>query len=293
MISPSATVSDQSIPLPPPPLRVKVAGTDDADWFVRSGRMSLEDLTRGLASIGRSLADFNDVLDWGCGCGRILRHLPQPRAPNHIYGFDIDREALAWVDENLPWVETSRNDGLPPLPYADSSLDLIFNHSVMTHLDAFYQDAWLGELRRVLRPGGIATLTVHGRNAFHYAMASVPSYIRMARAAELRAKGLLFVDQGQLNGDFPAFYQASFNEVSYVFDHWARFLDIRCYIPRGALDFQDLVVLQRPREDRRISWDYRDDIDFRSFIKSMAFRTLRPGWRLVSKALRLRRAKKS
>ncbi len=292
MIPSAVPVSNQSIPVPPPRLRVKVAGTDDAEWFVKSGQMSLDDLSRGLAAIGRSIEDFNDVLDWGCGCGRILRHLPQPRAPKQIYGFDIDREALAWIDENLPWVETSRNDGTPPLPYPDASFDLIFNHSVMTHLDAFYQDAWLGELRRILRPGGIATLTVHGRNAFHYAMASVPPYIRAVHAAQLRANGIVFIRQDQSNGDFPAFYHTSFNDVPYIFDHWARFLEVRCYIPRGALDFQDLVVLQRPTKDKTISWSYQDDRTAPVYLKSLAYRILRPGWRLMRKGLGLRRATK-
>jgi SAM-dependent methyltransferase len=252
------TVVDQGIPLPPPRLRSKVAGTDDAEWFAKSGRMSLEDFSRGLAAIGRSFEEFNDVLDWGCGCGRILRHLPPPSAPKRIYGFDIDQEAIAWVTENLPWVETSRTEGLPPLPYVDASFDLIFNHSVMSHLDAFYQDAWLGELRRTLRPGGIAILTVHGRHVFQKFMETSPPDVRTTYAKILNAEGIIFIKGDQSASGFPDFYHTSFNDVPYVFNHWARFLDIRCYIPQGAMNYQDLVVLQRPVEDDSSSWTYED-----------------------------------
>ena len=276
--SPSVPVPDQGIPLPPAHLRIRVAGTDNAERFVKTGGLSLDDLSRGLAAIGRSIEDFNDVLDWGCGCGRILRHLPQPRAPRRIYGFDIDREAIAWVNENLPWVETSCNDGLPPLPYADASFDLIFNHSVMTHLDAFYQDAWLGELRRVLRPGGIATLTVHGRNAFHQNMAFVRPGKRAMYAAQFRVNGIVF-QKTQPPGAFPAFYQTSYNNVPYIFDHWARFLEIRCYIPQGALGLQDYVVLQRPE---------KDEVE----AKSAALPKPHPVRRLMRKALGLWQPKK-
>jgi SAM-dependent methyltransferase len=149
------------------------------------------------------------------------------------------------VNENLPWVETSRTDGLPPLHYADASFDLIFNHSVMSHLDAFYQDAWLGELRRLLRPGGIATLTVHGRHAFQMFLDTFPpgSLARRTHAAHLHIQGIVFVKTDHWTGDFPN----SYNDVSYIFNQWARFLDVCCYIPRGALNYQDLIVLNGPR----------------------------------------------
>ena len=42
------------------------------------------------------------------------------------------------------------NQPLPPLDYPDATFDLIFNHSVFTHIDEQYQDAWLAELLRYL-----------------------------------------------------------------------------------------------------------------------------------------------
>jgi hypothetical protein len=54
---------DQSIPLPPPHLRHKVAGTEDGDWFTHSGRMSVADLSRALAAIDRSCEQFGEVLE--------------------------------------------------------------------------------------------------------------------------------------------------------------------------------------------------------------------------------------
>ena len=275
--------SDQGVPLPPPHLRHKVTGSDDADWFSKSGRMSLDDLARGLAAVGRSIGEFNDILDWGCGCGRILRHLPRPGAAQRLCGFDIDQEAVAWVADNLPWVETSRTDGLPPTPYADASFDLVFNHSVMTHLDAPYQDAWLRELRRILRPGGMATLTVHGQHVFQKNMELFTPEVRAMYAALLKRDGIIFM-KGNL-GDFPDFYQTSFNDVRYVFNHWARFLDIRCYIPQGALNFQDLVVLERPSDTKAIGKSSPND-------PSTVFgrrAKLRLAWRLLREGLSSRR----
>ena len=234
--------------LPPALLRYKVAGTDNAEWFTNSGRMSLGDLSRALAAIGQTIEDFNDILEWGCGCGRILRHLPPPVAPNRLYGVDIDEDALRWVNENLPWVETNHTTGLPPLSYADNSFDLIFNHSVMTHLDENYQDAWLAELRRILRPGGILTLTISGRHSFKAFLDSSPqdAPYRANYTEPFSGKGILYIAQDNWTEHFPDFYHSTFHNVHYIFNHWATFLNVRCYIVTGALDYQDMVVLQKP-----------------------------------------------
>lgn len=235
------------IQLPPPRLRYKVTGTDASDWFVESGVKSLRDLERALASIRKSYGDFNDILEWGCGCGRILRHLPVPALPRKLYGNEIDAEAIEWVSAHMPWIETSLTQGLPPLPYGDGSFDLIFNHSVMSHLDEDYQDAWLAELARVLRPGGVVTLTVHGQHAFDQFSGGIPpeSPLREQVTDIFYTRGLFFTKDDQWGADFPDFYHSAFHNVRYVFDHWSKFLRVCQYIPRGALDYQDMVVLTK------------------------------------------------
>lgn len=235
------------IELPPPRLRRRVTGTDDGDWFLKSGEKSLDDLRRALASIERSYEDFNDVLEWGCGCGRILRHLPVPDFPRTLHGNEIDAEAIAWVSAHMPWIATSLTKGEPPLPYPNGSFDLIFNHSVMSHLDEDYQDAWLAELARVLRPGGVVTLTVHGQHAFDQFSSGFPegSPLRKQIAETFYRRGLFYTKDDHWNAEFPDFYHTAFHSVGYIFDHWSKFLRVCQYIPRGALDYQDMVVLRK------------------------------------------------
>ena len=38
------------------------------------------------------------IADWGCGLGRVLRHLP---ARYRVTGFDVNAEAVAWCAANL------------------------------------------------------------------------------------------------------------------------------------------------------------------------------------------------
>jgi SAM-dependent methyltransferase len=111
-------------------------------------------LLRGLLSEqGTAVEQLGALLDWGCGCGRVLRHWTGLSGVR-IFGCDIDRKMVAWCDENLPFTDVTVNELSPPLPYADSSFDLAYAFSVMTHLSEDLQHAWLRDVRRVLRPGG-------------------------------------------------------------------------------------------------------------------------------------------
>jgi SAM-dependent methyltransferase len=186
--------------------------------------------------------------------------VPPPVAPKRLYGNDIDNDALGWVSENLPWVETSRTDGMPPLPYAEDSFDLIFNHSVMTHLDEDYQNARLAELHRVGRPGGIVTLTVSGQHAFQMFLDTLPpdTAARAFHVNKLGDEGIDFINQDNWTSEFPDFYHTTFHSAEYVLRHWSRFLEIRAYIPRGSLDYQDMIVLQKRAGDAATSLARQD-----------------------------------
>jgi SAM-dependent methyltransferase len=113
------------------------------------------------------MTDFESVLDFGCGSGRVL--VPLWRrwgGDTAFHGCDIDDGAIAWLRAHHPEIPAAVNKFRPPLPYAADSFDLVYSISVFTHLDEPDQFDWLEEVRRVLRPGGLALLTIHGERAF-------------------------------------------------------------------------------------------------------------------------------
>ncbi len=235
--------------LPPADLRDRVAGTPDDRWFWKSGADSVADIEAMLAIAGKSFADFPRALDFGCGCGRMLLHLGEVGARIELHGVDIDPAAIAWVQANIAWTRCGVNDGLPPLAFPDAHFDLVFNHSVFTHLDERYQDAWLGELRRVVKPGGHLVLTIAGEHLFaelvktHRDAGVDPAPLLRA----FREEGVVFIeDDGWKGGPFPDFYHSAFHAPWYVFEHWGRFLEVEAYVVRGALGQQDSVLLRRP-----------------------------------------------
>lgn len=241
---------DPDRPTPPAELIWRVTGARDATAFDQTGRQSVEEIKRALAVAGRSLDDAKHVLDFGCGCGRILRWLDDLPPSVRQYGVDIDPKAIAWASGNVRHATFSVNDGMPPLPFADDTFDVVFNHSVFTHLPENYQDAWLVELNRVARPDGVVLLTVSG----DYPFAGFVQSWRDANADPshweklFREKGIVYVDYDNwTGGPFPDFYHSTFHAPWYVFEHWSRFLEIRAYLVRGSLDFQDFVVLRPKR----------------------------------------------
>lgn len=234
------------LPWPGDELAFRVAGGTDRDHFYRSGLQSVEDINVMLSLVGTSLDSYRSILDFGCGCGRIMLWLHDIATTSSLHGVDIDERAIEWANQNLPWATFTVNKPLPPLDYPDESFDLVFNHSVFTHIDEDYQDRWLRELRRVTRPGGHLVLSVHGDAAFRAYAGGVGGAEGERVEEALRHRGIAHVTNDSfVGGPFPDFYHSTFHTPSYVHEHWGQFFSVVGYAARRSLGFQDFVLLER------------------------------------------------
>jgi SAM-dependent methyltransferase len=151
--------ADDGLPVPPADLRVRVAGTPDLGWFLEGGRLGEQTIRRALDRHGVAVENVDALLDFGCGCGRVTRRWRDLRG---VHGSDMNADAIAWCRANLAFGRFETNGLEPPLAFADDSFDLVYALSVFTHLTLELQRAWVHELRRVLRPGGLLLVTTHG-----------------------------------------------------------------------------------------------------------------------------------
>jgi len=127
-------------------------GKDTAQWLVNYFRKHT-DLTN------------KKILDWGCGPGRIIRHLPETVGNGcEYYGTDYNTKTIDWCSKNLPGIHFNLNSLNAELPYADDFFDVIYGISIFTHLSEKLHLDWFNELYRILKPDGILFLTTHGNN---------------------------------------------------------------------------------------------------------------------------------
>ncbi len=148
-------------PVPPARLRVKVSWTADLAFFLDSGRGQARFIRELASRHGAPPDEMGAILDFGCGCGRLARWWSDLEGVE-MHGSDHDPELVEWCSRNLPFLRAAVNDLAPPLGYRDESFDLVYALSVFTHLSEDLQRAWLAELVRTLRPGGLLFFTVMG-----------------------------------------------------------------------------------------------------------------------------------
>ena len=153
--------SPDGFPLPPAKLIVLVTGSSDSGWYIESGRLAVGSMCNALAEAGVEPGDFRSILDFGCGCGRVIRYWP-PLTQAALAGTDTNAKLIEWCRRNLPFGKFQLNTLQPQLDYADQQFDFAYALSVLTHMPEDLQQPWINELWRILRPGGYLLITTQG-----------------------------------------------------------------------------------------------------------------------------------
>ena len=154
----SAERCSRGLPAPPRDLQLGYAETDRQ--FFDVGRSDMRSVAAICESVGFTPAAGERVLDFGCAAGRLTRWVTDSWPQTVAWGVDIDAPRISWARQHLgsvaKFVMTTK---LPHLPFADGFFASIFAFSVFSHVDDLTQ-CWLLELGRVMRPGGVAVLTI-------------------------------------------------------------------------------------------------------------------------------------
>src|SRR5205809_932972 len=137
-----------------------------------------------------------------------------------------------------------RSTTLPHLPFEDNYFDLIYSGSVFTHISDL-ADAWLLELRRVLRPDGMLYITVHDDHTVDVLKADLPDFyltrLVLDYEAEVHLNGRpwhMFAIRRSPRAAM-VFYQSD-----YLREQWGRELTVRSFT-REAYGYQSAILLQK------------------------------------------------
>jgi SAM-dependent methyltransferase len=224
------------LPLPSPFLSYLVTSVWNLRDFYQSGVLGAECIKAVLNKNGLDIGTFRSILDFGCGCSRIMRQWKPLAHDTKLTGVDYNSRPIIWCKKNLPFAEFNTNKLIPPLSFPDSSFDFIYSISVFTHIPSALQDSWLNELFRILKPGGYLLFTIHGKTrTSDLAKEHVEKDFELGRAVTVRDK------YAGTN------YCGAFHPEEYVRTQMAKRFNFVDFVPGGAKDAnQDMVLFQKP-----------------------------------------------
>ena len=232
------------LPLPPQYLVQAFTSVPDRVAGVRKGEETAHFILDYCTKAGRPLGGDDRFLDFGCGSGRVLRHMPR-LADVDVIGTDLYADAITWCRRFLPTGTFIDGQERPSLPVEDNSVDVMLALSVLTHLDEELCRSWLADWKRMLKPGGLAFVTAHSDGLIASNFAHVPQRQEQVRTGMQENGGVWFDDSAAWKGIFPDIYQTTYHSEEHIRSVWGSIMEIIDIVPSGGFtNRQDLVVMR-------------------------------------------------
>jgi len=241
--------------LPIPPLELRIHKYVDPEAYLNAGNEHVKKMIEILETAGVLVEPGKHILDFGCGDGMMVRHLRHIAESGEAWGVDINGTLMIWCQQHLsPPFKFATTTSFPHLPFEEGYFDLIYSFSVFTHI-CDLAEAWLLELRRILRPSGVLYLTVHDNHTIDLLSTNKYREAGLSQTLQDAEKLLTFRDS-----DFAMFTfnrvpgggidleprQAQvFYDVDYLCQHWGNYLEIVSATPE-AYGYQTAIVLRKP-----------------------------------------------
>lgn len=227
------------LPIPDTPNRENYSGQDHFRYW-HSGLEDYERVRSAAASMG---CTGTRLYDFGGSTGRLFRHFYCQDRRYEVWSSDFRAISHRWNQAHMPGdIRVFLNGFMPHLPVADRYFDIVSAFSVFTHIDEL-ETAWLLELRRVLRPGGLLYLTIHDE-AFWEQKPDRFVSILQGSDARLDEKTPFPAPRRAYQFRRDSYYSCNtFHSRDYVRAQWGRFFEIADIRPLDATGGQCAVWL--------------------------------------------------
>ncbi|MEL6478370.1 MAG: class I SAM-dependent methyltransferase [Pseudomonadota bacterium] len=210
-----------------PPPNLNMAKNKPREVFVRNGTVIFKEIEAAIEQYlpGREIGNL-DILDFGCGVGRVaMPFYYKYKKPTVCV--DLVKVYIDYLQRVIPGAQPQMSTFQPPLPFADGSFDVIYSISVWTHLEPGSGAAWLDEVARLLRPGGVALI-------------STSSYVQLERHRkhkersklwgdvtddDLKSEGIIF--RGEQMDGMGGVYGCTVHEPAWVKEHWSKVMPVQ------------------------------------------------------------------
>ncbi len=199
------------------------------------------------------------IMEFGSGWGRIIRYFLRDVEPDRLWGLDCMPEAIAICKDTNPYCRFQLVDPFPPTSVPSESFDLIYSYSVFSHLSEEAHSAWLGEFKRLLKPGGLLIATTRGRE---FILQCAKARAAGERRAWAQGTVLSFKDTNDALARFDrgeylyeaiggggvldaSFFGETCIPMQYVLDHWTRLFEFVGYIDDRSVCQQNVVIVRK------------------------------------------------
>lgn len=232
------------IPVPDTADREGYQGPHHFDYWL-SG---LSDYWTILEHVG-SLPEQAHIVDFGGASGRIARFFSNASTQSRVTVAELNVNHVDFITRYFP--ENTRAIKLSSLPYfmfAENECDLIYAFSVFTHIDV-YELSWLAEIRRILKPGGKAYLTIHDETSWlnlekmpvYRVLLDSPDFARhYVKDAPMPEERLVY----EYNTSSNEYNCNVFHHSDYIRRVWSKWLKVVEILP-GIHGHQSAVVLEK------------------------------------------------
>jgi len=143
----------------------KREGKWEPEEFLQTGERDAARYHDLLKRNAGSPAEFDHILDFGCGVGRMS--LAWSRRARRVTGVDISLGMIAKGQEfakNTPNVELGLNEARDLRSFDDNRFDLVFSHICLQHIPWELTAGYLREFARICRSGGWVVFQLPSRS---------------------------------------------------------------------------------------------------------------------------------
>lgn len=124
------------------------------------------------------------VLDFGCGHGRVARHIRTRFPAAELVVCDVDQSAAAWVAATFGATAIDCHGDIAEMDLPE--VDVAWLGSVVTHLDGIQTSRTIDAIVRRCRPGGVVVASYHTPELLGNFERDLPSVVTPSTAERIR-----------------------------------------------------------------------------------------------------------
>jgi len=229
----------------PDGVEMRRIGSSTTEAFLQQGTRMAKVVAENITEFFGHFPSNLSILDFGCGVGRVL--LPLTSLANaQWHACDVNDRAISYLRRVAPKVNANVSDYYPPLSFDDNSFDCVYSISIWTHLPIALQLPWLIEVKRILRPGGLALISTSGPHVVDVRRRRGDQGWQELFGEDLTESGVIFraYNYDGLPG-IHASYGLAAHDEAFIRRIWGGIMPLLITRPRAIEAMQDLHLLTK------------------------------------------------